>query len=238
METTETVTHSPAIGKIAEAIALAQAKIGNPDLDSTNPHFKSKFASLAAHLNAVRPHLSAHGVSVMQFVTTGNGEASVTTMLAHSSGEWIRSTLSHALPDNANAQQLGSLVTYLRRYSLAGAAFIVGEADDDGNADANAPRTPRPAFKPDAARGAPKDTNGKDWPKSGITVGTVAKLQARTDGIAVWFDSEDHGGAWVKAPSEFAQALADAKASSLPRTVAFHREGDVIVMDELTKGDA
>src|SRR6185503_5817578 len=58
------------VNEIAAALAAAQAEMQNPGFDSTNPHFKSKFASLAAVRKSVVPVFAKHGISVTQALTT------------------------------------------------------------------------------------------------------------------------------------------------------------------------
>lgn len=148
---------SDTIGELAKALAAANLEIVNPALDAVNPHFKSRYASLGAIINAVRLPLARHGISAVQTVSTDGGAVGVTTTLLHASGEWMAETAMSALPDRATVQQLGSVITYLRRYALASITGIVGEDDDDGNASTSpsAPRTEaRKPFKPQEARGA------------------------------------------------------------------------------------
>jgi hypothetical protein len=148
---------SDTIGELAKALAAANLEITNPSLDAVNPHFKSRYASLGAIINAVRLPLARHGISAVQTVSTDGGAVGVTTTLLHASGEWMAETAMSALPDRATVQQLGSVITYLRRYALASITGIVGEDDDDGNATTSpsAPRSePRKPFKPQDPRTA------------------------------------------------------------------------------------
>ena len=153
-----TLQRSETIGELAKALAAANLEIVNPSLDAVNPHFKSRYASLGAIINAVRLPLARHGISAVQTVSTDGGAVGVTTTLLHASGEWMAETAMSALPDRATVQQLGSIITYLRRYCLASVTNIVGEEDQDGNEASlpSAPRSePRKPFKPTEAKGAP-----------------------------------------------------------------------------------
>ena len=149
---------SETIGELAKALAAANGHIKNPNLDAVNPHFKSRYATLGAIINAVRAPLAAQGISAVQTVSNDGGSVGVTTTLLHSSGEWMAETIWSALPDRATVQQLGSSITYLRKYSLAAITGIVGEEDDDGNAGSSNDRSDRPeprkTFKPTEAKGA------------------------------------------------------------------------------------
>lgn len=137
---------SETIASLAGALSKAQAKIEGAKKDSNNPHFKSKYADLASVWDACREALTSEGLSIAQMPgACASGQMEMTTMLMHSSGEWIRETLTIPL-QKVDAQGYGSATTYARRYSLA-AMVGVAPDDDDGNAasapngaDNNAPR--------------------------------------------------------------------------------------------------
>lgn len=124
---------SEQINDLAAALAAAQAELRNPIFDSQNPHFKSKFASLAQVRDTITPTLAKHGLSVTQLATNDEqGRPSVETILLHKSGQWLSSTL--AVPvGKADAHGAGSAITYARRYSLMAIVNVVGDEDDDGN---------------------------------------------------------------------------------------------------------
>lgn len=120
--------------EIAAALAKAQTEMGNPAFDSQNPHFRSKFASLAAVRNAVIPVLAKHGIACVQNITTGDNTILCTTTLLHSSGQAIAFGPLTLPVAKADAQGFGSAATYARRYALMAVAGVVGDDDDDGNA--------------------------------------------------------------------------------------------------------
>lgn len=129
---------SEQIDLIATACAKVQATLENVLKDGNNPHFKSKYATLPEVLNVVRPAYSAEDVAIFQAPCNGeNGAIGVTTRLAHKSGQWIESTL-YCHPSKPDAQGIGSVITYLCRYSLCPMAAISGD-DDDGNAAVGKP---------------------------------------------------------------------------------------------------
>jgi hypothetical protein len=137
---------SPVIGEIAKALALAQGEMKNAAKTSANPFFKSKYADLAEVRDACLPALNSHGIAVVQGPVTRRQRAGVRTMLAHTSGEWMACT-ALATPKDEGPQSYGSVVSYLRRYSLAAMAGVATE-DDDGNAaegDRGEKRTPKRA---------------------------------------------------------------------------------------------
>lgn len=124
---------SETIGKISEALSKAQGSIKHATFDSTNPHFKSKYASLSAVMDSCKQPLSDNGIAIIQGASVVEKRLLISTMLAHTSGEWIRDSLSIAL-EKDTAQGIGSAITYGRRYALSAIVGIVADEDDDGNA--------------------------------------------------------------------------------------------------------
>lgn len=126
---------SEQIGDLAAALAAAQGEIEDATKDRTNPHFKAAYATLSSVLGEIRPALSKHGLSLAQWPGFDDGHAYVVTILAHSSGQWMRSTLSVPVQmgRGSAAQAVGSALSYLRRYS-AMAAVGIAQEDDDGAA--------------------------------------------------------------------------------------------------------
>lgn len=131
---------------ISKALAAAQAEMKNPAFDSTNPHFRNKFASLAAIRNAVVPVFAKHGLSVMQELTSTEDGVACLTILQHESGQWMEFGPLVMPVSKADAQGYGSASTYCKRYSLQSVAAIVGDEDDDGNEAAA--KAPQKAHKP------------------------------------------------------------------------------------------
>jgi hypothetical protein len=123
---------SPTIAALAAALVKAQSALSGAKKDSTNPHFRTAYADLASVWDAARAPLANAGLSIVQLVSSDPTHAIVETILAHSSGEWVSSTLAVPLT-KADAQGLGSAITYGRRYALA-AIVGVCPADDDGEA--------------------------------------------------------------------------------------------------------
>jgi hypothetical protein len=144
------VKSSEQIDALATALAAAQAEMRNPAYDSNNPHFKSKFASLAAVRDTVTPTLSKHGIAVLQLLGFDDGRVTCETVLTHKSGQWISGTFAVA-PTKPDAQGTGSAATYARRYALMAMVNVVGDEDDDGNA---AVARPQAAQRPDDGESA------------------------------------------------------------------------------------
>ncbi len=129
----ETLQSSQTLGKLFEALSKAQGKMEPAELDCTNPHYQSKYASLKSIRTAARAPLSENNLSVLQQVFSNENVFFVRTVLGHSSGEWISNTFK-ILIDKNNMQGLGSSVTYARRYGVSALIGIVDTEDDDGNA--------------------------------------------------------------------------------------------------------
>ncbi|MDQ3024323.1 MAG: ERF family protein, partial [bacterium] len=127
-----TLTRSDAVDKLAAALAKAQSTISFASKDATNPHFKSKYADLAAVWEAVRVPLSSNGLAVVQFPSADGLKVTLTTVLLHESGQWMSQDLTMMASANT-PQAVGSTITYARRYALSSVAGVAQD-DDDGNA--------------------------------------------------------------------------------------------------------
>jgi len=136
---------SESIANLAKALSIVQGKLTYATKDSANPFFKSRYADLESVWDSCRSLLAENGLAVMQFPGEYfDGTMSLTTVLSHSSGEWISKEMS--LPvTKPDAQGAGSALTYMRRYALAAVVGVV-QADDDGNA-ASSPQVKQPIVK-------------------------------------------------------------------------------------------
>lgn len=133
---------SEQINEIATALAKAQGLLSGAIKDSVNPHFKSRYADLASVWEACRAPLSTNGLSVSQGVSAGDGRVTITTLLAHSSGQWYESTLD-LIPRDQTPQSVGSAITYGKRYALSGIVGVAPDDDDDGNSASTASVQPQ-----------------------------------------------------------------------------------------------
>jgi len=180
------MNHSESINELAAALAKAQGQMTTAVKDKTNPFLKSTYADLASVMAAARGPLSANGLAVIQAAETfdDSGIVSVTTMLTHSSGQWISGTIGMAPGEErgkSSAQVLGSIITYLRKYgysSIAGVA-AADDDDDDGNAAQGRPSA-HPAPKPEPV--APPIANGESQ-EHWFDVGNTSKA------VAAWLDT-------------------------------------------------
>jgi len=125
---------SESITKIASAIVKAQGELNSVSKDGTNPHFRSKYATLQNIVESCRDTLRKHGLAVVQtFSETDGTYINLDTTLLHESGEWIAGTFTMT-PTKHDPQGMGSATTYARRYALSAILGIVTDDDDDGNA--------------------------------------------------------------------------------------------------------
>ena len=120
------------------ALAKAQGEVENATKGSVNPHFRSKYADLAAVLNTIRPLFAKHGLSFLQSTAFDGAMVHVHSVLAHSSGGLVSSVAS-CVPAKTDAQGVGAATTYLRRYSAAAMGGIAQEDDDGQSAAHNTP---------------------------------------------------------------------------------------------------
>lgn len=132
---------SDPINELAAALVKAQAAIQPALKDKTNPAFRSRYADLTAIWDACREALTSNGLCVIQMPhdSAESGRVALTTILLHTSGQQISTTVSAPLVKQ-DAQGVGSALTYLRRYSLAAMVGVVTDDDDDGNAASKAPK--------------------------------------------------------------------------------------------------
>ena len=129
ISTTNNVISTKELGKLALALSKAQGEFEKARKNSSNPFFKSKYADLAEVISATRPALSANELAILQFTSGSTTEATVTTRLIHSSGQWIESSVS-GKPARPEIQAQGGIITYLRRYSMS-AILSISQEDDD-----------------------------------------------------------------------------------------------------------
>jgi ERF superfamily len=109
-------------------------------------HYSFEYAELGTILGAVRPTLSKHGLALVQLLE----DASVRTELRHKDGGII--SASFPLPTvPARPQELGSLITYLRRYAVVAMLGIATEDDDDAGQAAEPEQKPKPKPKEPAS---------------------------------------------------------------------------------------
>src|SRR5215475_5656402 len=134
---------SDSVAALASALAKAQGELVTPEKSLTavirpnragEEERSFRYAPLSSGLDIVRKTLSQHQIATIQ-TTAIDREArvvSLTTTLAHSSGEWIASDWPVCpVSDMASPQRMGAALTYARRYALFTLVGIAGEDDLD-----------------------------------------------------------------------------------------------------------
>jgi len=141
--------------EIYTALVKAQGMIKNAVKDSTNPHYKSKYADLESVWDAIREALQKNNLAVLQLTDIdASGAPVLVTRVIHTSGEHIEGRYPLVCKDPTDAQKLGSSTSYARRYSLSAMLGVI-QSDDDGNAAAGhtaPPSVSKPAPAPVAAK--------------------------------------------------------------------------------------
>lgn len=125
---------SPDTSELTKALAKAHAEFQAVALDSSNPHFRSKFSSYAQCCDSLRGPLTKNGLALPDFRPglVGNQWVLVGT-LRHVSGQYITGIAPLIMP-KGDMQSFGAAVTYGKRTLLmALTGGFSGEADDDGN---------------------------------------------------------------------------------------------------------
>lgn len=199
-----------AIKKLAEV----QAVIEQPKFDSTNPHFKSKFASLSecnrVVMDAIR---KVGGCAVYQKSCVAEGHGMVSTVFC-ADGEMVE--LSHVPYSlDSNPQKQGSGITYARRYSLCSAFCLVADEDDDGNAASESPRKSQPKRQK-------KEVGKKDAEKFVHLRAELVKARVfgTTDEVDTWlgslFGTTDEGKLDVAKMPQMLEVMEHSLAAGVP----------------------
>lgn len=146
---------SESIATIAEALATFNLEVENPLKTKAGEGGRYRFSDLATLTALVRPLLAAAGISVIQEILTEENRAGAKTLLLHMSGEFIEFEPVY-IPHSRHPQDIGSAITYARRYSLQAALGIAPEDDDDGaRAQAGFVEQPQPYEPPALPRAHP-----------------------------------------------------------------------------------
>ena len=111
---------SETIGKLSLALSKAQSEMPEVKKNAQNPFLKNKYADLGAVIETSRPVLAKYELAMTQFPVSDGDKIGVTTLLAHSSGEWLEDTILISATDAKGlsfAQSAGVVISYLRRHS-------------------------------------------------------------------------------------------------------------------------
>jgi hypothetical protein len=165
---------SNSIANLAAALAKAQIALVNPEKslvatirsDRTSGTEQTfRYAPLSSGLEIVRKTLGEHEIATVQTtaIDQGAGIVNLTTVLAHSSGEWIASEWPVcALSETATPRRMGAALTYARRYALFTLVGIAGEDDLDAP-DLMTPSAPTSEPEKPRGHGNSGALNGQHW---------------------------------------------------------------------------
>ena len=130
---------SDQINELATALAKAQGEMSHAAKDAaakitlkTGGGYTVKFATLASVFDAVRKPLASNGLSISQLATASSECATVTTILMHSSGQWVEVETKMPI-EKPGPHGVGSAISFARRYALGAICGIATDDDDDGN---------------------------------------------------------------------------------------------------------
>jgi hypothetical protein len=136
------------VAAIATALAKAQTELSNPEKAMIGSIYNARterqqnfrYASLSSGLDIIRKVLGSQQIAVTQTtdIDRAFGTVNLTTLLLHTSGEWISSDWPVCqLSETSAPRRMGAALTYARRYALFTMVGIAGEDDldapDSGN---------------------------------------------------------------------------------------------------------
>lgn len=194
------MTETPAL---SASLVAAAKELTNPTKARTAAmgQYSYTYADLASVLEHVRPVLAAHDLVVAQDTRIEDGRLCVYTTLWHTSGESLRfGPLSG--PMGQTWQQVGSAITYARRYALLAALGIAADDDDDGAA---AGKFPKDGPKPVAS-----DQDLKRWAASIRDAKEFMALKSIADEISAHHLAEDDRQQLIDEWKDKQEALRDA----------------------------
>ena len=148
---------------LATALVKAQKAFSPALKNSTNPHFKSRYADLATCVEAVMDALNDNGIALIQKCYECPSGIMVETVFMHESGEIYEAGILQFPASKQDPQGYMSALTYARRGSLMAACGIAPE-DDDGNAASRKPTQPKatPVITPN--QGAREEVSPDELP--------------------------------------------------------------------------
>lgn len=134
----KTVSFSEKKENIFKAIILCKNLSRNPKKTSSNPYFRSRYADLSEVLDCLSEPLEMSKLAISQHPSYNGSVLNIETLVIHESGEWMSSVISCEVNKvqnengqiETNPQKIGSLISYLRRYSIA-SIFCLAQEDDD-----------------------------------------------------------------------------------------------------------
>lgn len=119
--------------ELFKALAKFRAQVTQPDLNASNPFFKSNYLTLSGLIKAIDEGIKGTGLAYDQIIADYANGTSVQTVIVHEGGGMLLTKPLTLRPQKSDPQGIGSATTYARRYQLQALFGIAGEADDDGN---------------------------------------------------------------------------------------------------------
>jgi hypothetical protein len=181
---------SDSIDQIAAALSAVTGAMSDPAKDATG--YGYKYAQLDSYLRIVRPLLAANGLALMQTPSSSADlmTVSVTAVLMHSSGQWIRSSMTMRVEPKkglSDAQCAGTVISYIRRYQVQ-SLFACASEDNDAARD--------------------RDERGRDdlapRREDGLLPATIEVAQRQLDHASTL---EELGNTWATLPAPVRKAL-------------------------------
>lgn len=167
---------------LQERYAAAWCDVKQPDLDGANPHYKSRYATLAAVQGCIRKACAKHGIAYAQRVKLENGEAVLVSEVV-GAGDALHLS-DYPVQFVPNPQSNGSMLTYAKRQLASIDWGICGDEDDDGQNAALPPRQ------------VPRQP-----PQNQMDKYRAALVRAKSRGVTV-HDAMEHVGAAIGKPPE------------------------------------
>jgi hypothetical protein len=170
--------------EIATALVKAQKAFGPALKTKTNPHLRSKYADLAAVIEAVCDALNDNGIMFMQLTHDATDGVVVETMFVHESGETMSAGRLHIVTAKFDPQGFGSALTYARRYSLMAACGIAPEDDDAEGVHGRHPKDVA------AAKKKPELPPAINADQAIEISDLIKETKSDVEGVFVWIDTQ------------------------------------------------
>ncbi|MEG1620616.1 MAG: ERF family protein [Oscillospiraceae bacterium] len=115
-------------------------EVQNPVNDKLNTFFKAKYAPMDIVLEAIRPVMGKYGLSLVQTPFTDGEMIGMQSVVIHKDGGMMSFPVLRGKATKPDIQGIGSVISYMRRYTATAIAGIIGsEEDDDGNGASEIP---------------------------------------------------------------------------------------------------
>lgn len=178
---------SESIANIGKAMATFRKNVKQPEKSSVNPFFNKKYVALEGVVKSIDDALP-EGLSYMQEATTTETGVAVSTIIMHSSGEYIQFDPLSVPVEKRDAQKFGSAETYARRYTLSAVFGITSDVDDDGNEATKHPNNP-----PRAQQAQAKPASMEDLKTVSELVTAIAKTGHKEESDIIKFYEQKSG---------------------------------------------